>query len=338
MRRTFTLTCLVFLAAACWQRQDHTITNPEWPHYTLSGYTVDLDDTTQALPNTPVTLVSYKLLYEVDFITTTVQSDSGGYFQIDSVFPGAYIVTCQRDGYTVSGAKLFIAHEDRWYDLHLPKTMVSVEGYLMLDAGANPRIAWGHQGLYVLGRHQIGSEGPSNPAILLLKRETGLMVTQEHHPNPVPDAANMTFVEGLFYLGYMDTVTVLSALDFGAVATHKVNPYFRGAAWADSVFWTTLGNRLQVRGKTLKTVAASYETQAEILGPLTHDGDHFWSYDTYRGLVLKLDPEGRILASYRSIDSETGRGIEVYDLDFQLPGRLWATDKQRRKLYRFQAR
>jgi len=340
MQRTFTLTCLVFLAAACWQRQDHTITNPEWPHYTLSGYTVDLDDDAQAVPNTPVSLIADVLIYDVTFDFISIVSDSNGHYQFDTVYPGVYRITADRDSSLVLKETLNMNHTNRIYNLNLPASLHDKIAYSFYEenpGGPNPRITWGSGILWMMGSYKPNEESEPTDALFECSVDDGILGFSGHFPNPVPDATDFLYAQGLFYLITTGKVTVLST-DATFITEWVADEPMRGAAWADSVFWTTQGSRLQMRGKTLKTVAASYETQAEILSPLAYDGAHFWSYDQYRGLLLNLDAEGHILASYRPIDAETGGWIEVYDLDFQLPGRLWATDKQRRKLYRFQAR
>jgi len=334
MIRSHCLLVLVsLLLAACWQRQDIDILLPEWPHYTISGYTVDLDDTAEALPYTPIELTAVKLFYDVTFEPVTILSDSSGYFQIDSVTPGNYFLTAQRDGYTVLNVPLSVEHADRPYSPKLPKPLLNHAEYNTLG-GSNPGLAWSGGTLYMPGYYSFNPDY-GEYSIFKCMFNAGRLSFVTRRINPDPDATTFADANEVLYLVNRLNVMTVSVVDMSLITTFELDSFISGLAWADPAFWTTQGNRLQNRGKDLKTVAASYETGAEVLGPLAHDGDHFWSYDAYRGLILKLDDEGNILASYRPINVDNKSWIEVHDMDFQMPRMLWATDKQRQHLYLF---
>ena len=347
--RLHALIVLTLFLLACWQRQDHAITGPEWPYYTLSGYTVDLDDTTQVLPHTPVSLQATLMLYDVIFDPVTVRSDSGGYFQIDSVFPGNYLLTADRDGYAVVKDNLTIKHTDRLYDIHLPEPLLNAFSTSALYS-SDPKFAWVNNELWRLG--QTRSLRIRDGTIPIVRRYTieykagALKLKSSDYdylrapffaPTALQVIGNMFYwhSDGLIILCDRESQTIF---DFSILDSFRVQDPLYDLIWDGHGFWTTQGPFLQYRGSDLKTVEAWYETDVEVLGPLAYSAGHFWSYDEYRGLVLKLDDRGNILANYRPIDGETGSWIAVHDMDMDSFSRLWASDRRAGKIYVFNVR
>ncbi|MCF7801831.1 MAG: carboxypeptidase-like regulatory domain-containing protein, partial [Candidatus Marinimicrobia bacterium] len=75
----------------CWEKQDHDLLLPETPHYQLTGTVVD-EVTQLPLPDIQVIVKMGYSLYNVEWQTLTLHTDSAGFFQIDTIYPGSYIM------------------------------------------------------------------------------------------------------------------------------------------------------------------------------------------------------------------------------------------------------
>ncbi|MCF7796497.1 MAG: carboxypeptidase-like regulatory domain-containing protein, partial [Lentisphaeria bacterium] len=75
----------------CWEKQDHDLLLPETPHYQLTGTVVD-EVTQRPLPDIQVIVKMGYSLYNVEWQTLTLHTDSAGFFQIDTIYPGSYIM------------------------------------------------------------------------------------------------------------------------------------------------------------------------------------------------------------------------------------------------------
>ncbi|MBN2414114.1 hypothetical protein JXQ31_20740 [candidate division KSB1 bacterium] len=125
IRKNFKKILFIFIGIQffnCWQKQEHDINRPEIPRYILSGKTIDID-TQEILPKTTIKIQAGQLLYDVEFNTTIVESDSNGYFFIDPIYPGNYIITLKSGDSWHSTKKIEIAHTDRTMTIKVPKTI-----------------------------------------------------------------------------------------------------------------------------------------------------------------------------------------------------------------------
>jgi hypothetical protein len=318
---------MLLCSLACWQRQGHDILRPRIPNYTISGYTVDLDDTTLALPFTPIDLWAKAMLYEVTFDPVSIISDTNGYYQIDSVYPGIYVIEAARSGYGIFARQFDMGHADMPFDLELPTPLVSNRYYSGIG-GQNPRFAWGPDGLYYFGTLRIPPEGVPFEIIPVIYRgriDQQRIIKDRRYDNPFPGATCFIFVEGLFYLQSWDTLAVLPAIDLSFVTTTKLEDPFHGLAWDGQGFWSTFERALQYRGQQAINMERSWEVDSGRLGPLVKSRNWFWSYDRDQHLILKMNQQGQVLLHLIPFDGNTGYGIGVHDMDIGYDGNLWVS-------------
>ncbi len=123
-QRIFLLILSCFLLVHCWNKQKHDITRPLIPTYILDGHAVDMD-TFEPMPNAQIKLDEIDLLYEVKFGTQIITADSTGYFKFDSVYPGDYYLSMERDGYFIKKSKISYPHSDTTLTLEIPHVFIA---------------------------------------------------------------------------------------------------------------------------------------------------------------------------------------------------------------------
>ena len=313
---------LLLFAVACWERQDHELLPPVIPYYTLSGHTLDMDDSTRYLPFTPITLTAVQMLYDVTFPPLEFLSDSSGYYQIDSVFPGNYLITAEREGYQILEDKLTIGHQDTIRDLALPKPLLH---YYRVRFGS-ASLAWVQGFLWVKGRHFV----------ICRISDDGLRVDVfRYYPVPVEGSSGMDYHDGKLFVYSPPRVHIVSPLDASLQRSWLADEPFTSLTNIGSHYWTAQANYLQYRGSALDSVLYQYELPVVRIDYLTERGQHIWAYDTKRALIIVLSTDGRIIATFRPIDEETGAFIPIRDLDFNSfwTDQLWASSY--RYLYMF---
>lgn len=314
---------MLLAALSCWQRQDHDILRPNIPNYTLSGYTVDLDDTTRVLPNTPINLQSVAMLYDVTFDPVSILADSNGYFRIDSVYPGIFVISAARGGYTIVKKQFDMGHDDLTYHLALPKPLFIVAYYPI--GARNPRFAWGSNWLWRFGTFRI-PEQPPKEVIYRGTIQSGRFVAERRYPNPYPSATSFTYANGNLYMHFGDTLAVLPVADPSFVATAIIEDPFHGLAWDGTGFWATYTDSLQYRGSNPVSVENVFDANTGFLGSLAARRSEIWVYDMDRDLILKMNIRGETLGSFRP-PIGTVDNTEVHDMEFGWDGLLWVSSK-----------
>ncbi len=114
------------LFVSCWNKQKHDITRPVVPHYNFYGTTLDYV-TGQPVPNATLKVTGQYMLYDIEFPTQIVQSDSMGNYSIDPIYPGTYTLSLNIDDCWLNEIRLQIDHEDRLMDIKIPETFITKE-------------------------------------------------------------------------------------------------------------------------------------------------------------------------------------------------------------------
>jgi len=333
------------LLAACWQRQDHPITGPEWPHYTVSGYTVDLDDTTAAIGCTPIQLTAKAVLYDMVFDPVTIVADSNGFFQIDTVYPGIYVITADRGGYAVLRTQFVLGHADLACDLQLPKPLVN-DYFNFVGGSSNPKFAWALNDLWLLTHTQ--SLRLRDGIIPVVRRysieyEAGApkLNSSRYDYLRVPYSTPTGFeaIGNMFYWHYGGLIVLCAResqtiFDFSIADSFRVQDPLYDLAWDGHGFWSTFGFSLQYRGNDLASAEESWNLGAGTLGPLTYGREALWSYDKDH-LLLRIDVQDKSVYRYRPIDVDSGAWITVHDMDFGPGEHLWVSDRTRGRFFIF---
>ena len=320
------------LFLACWGKQEHDIVRPEIPHYVLSGTARDMDGK-QQLDGIVIEIAAARLLYDVDFETRTLTTDSTGQFELDPVYPGSYVIRYRREGFWIGGNGFNVEHCDKVLALEIPK---------IFHAHRFPAI-WG------TGRPTEKFHGPSSidPAFAckgskgiikisgnrfdVLKRSQGqwfYQTTREPELSGRKTFGGMTCGRESIYALVSSIYLYIFSSDFSSSTI--VEPETPGNGLACD----TGGNALYIcSGNCIHR----YDGQINRLNSFTFPfeklkalafSENLYSYDLSENLLRIHDPENEliVLATYALIDAETGHQISrVFDMDFDGYGRLWVT-------------
>lgn len=133
------------LALNCWKHQDHEITAPATPVFTLSGHISDADSR-QVLPGIEIQCVPAELLFDWQLVEPVTVTDSTGYYAFE-LCPGNYTLQFYRAGFPVGDKKLVIGYHPRVIDYSLPKVAWTTRRYA---APGTLGIAWVNAGKAIL--------------------------------------------------------------------------------------------------------------------------------------------------------------------------------------------
>jgi len=107
----------VLLLCGCWERQEHVVSPPSHPTYTLYG-TVSRDGSDLPVAGVNISLIMTEL-YQGEFLDTLgTQTDTGGYYQINDLFRGRYDIHVVDEADSLfSGEVGIIKYEDKEYNI-----------------------------------------------------------------------------------------------------------------------------------------------------------------------------------------------------------------------------
>ena len=328
------LTLTLFLN--CWQKQHHEVTAPETPVYLLSGKVLDLD-TRQPMQSVVVKLTAQTLLYDYDFTEATDTTDAEGMYAYLKITPGTYLLTGYLQGYPVVEETLVIQHEDKQFELALPKFLVARRAFSPPDHPRFTGVCW------------------MSPEIM-----AGTAAWKRHSDDPVINS----ILVGDFSNGF-DRL--------GADVIVRDNPTFYGLAYLER-YWTTDGKSpgtsvysidpskgiidgTTQTAYTLRDLTATktnlwataepgkivkfgvhpsivenvYDVVAQQPYGIAWNGSNIWIYDQASNLLLDLSENFVVRASFRPFgwDEKKSQAYLLSDLRylaFDLWGNLWASD------------
>ena len=106
--------------ASCWKKQDHTVTPPLHPVYTLSGI-VSYEATGSPAAQAEVS-VQMTELYQGDFVDSTgTTTDETGYYEIPNLYRGRYDILVKAGEDTLYLSEVgIIKYEDKVYNISIP--------------------------------------------------------------------------------------------------------------------------------------------------------------------------------------------------------------------------
>ncbi|MCF7805343.1 MAG: carboxypeptidase-like regulatory domain-containing protein [Candidatus Marinimicrobia bacterium] len=322
---------------SCWDKQDHSITRPEVPRYTLTGSLVDMDDTAQPVASGRIIIRPIDLHYEVSPVAMESASDSVGMFQIDSVVPGNYIVELFRDGYKVAEREFSMNYESTSRIYGLPKPLVSTNIYPMNFLTSNPRISWSENTLYVFGEFVANFRRRLKIYFCELRSENDQINVTGQVDNRMPGADIFFNVGQYFYAGNSTTVKRYKKSTGELVEEITVTEPFSGLAWDGTKFWSVHRSKLQYRGKDPATVTAEYDVDTGILSNLTAAGENFWTCNPTEDVLFKINRQGEILATYHPVEDGQGlKWITTHDLYYStINHQLWISNSMSKVVYSF---
>jgi len=328
---------LGFTLNSCWEKQDHNITQPEVPRYTLSGSLVDIDDTTEPVPGGKIVLCAVDLLHEPFLVAPESISDSTGKFQIDSVVPGNYVVELFRDGYKVAEREFTMNYRNTTRHFGVPKPLISTNSYPIDFLTGNPRISWAENTLYVFGEYTGNTRPQPKIYFCELSSDTEQFNVTGQLDNPMLNAGIFFHVGRYFFAGSSPVVRRYKKSTGDLVEEITGADPFAGLTWDETDFWSVHLSKLQYRGSDPATVIAEYDVETGVLKNLTAAGENFWTCNPTEDLILKINRQGEILATYHPVENgKSLNWITVHDLNYTTSNRqLWISNSAAKVVYSF---
>ena len=275
-RAFFTKLCAIMLPICflgCWNKQHHEITAPETPVYLLSGRVLDLDSR-QPMPGMVVKLTAETMLYDYDFTEATDTTDAEGKYSYAKITPGTYLITGYRQGYPVLEETLVMQHEDKQFELALPKYLIARRRFDSKDFPRFTGICW------------------LAPEVM-----AGSSVWRRHwDDDPFSSIMRGNFADGFERLG--------------AEINLRENPAFYGLAYLDR-YWTTDGNFPYTTVFTIDPAKGTIEGRTLTsfsIRDLTSDKTHLWA-TAEPGKIIKFGVHPSIVEGIYDITAQQPYGI-----------------------------
>lgn len=328
---------------SCWKKQQHDITAPRTPVYTLSGFVTDRD-TGELMKDVIVRLIAVEMLYDYDFTKAVDTSNTDGSYTFEKITPGTYIIKGYRDRFPVIDEKIVIEHKNKQFDVSLPKYLLSRQSF------------WAPLIPYFYG---ICWKTPSTMA--------GTSFWKRFYDDPyywsiMLGDARKSFERfgpakyirqntGLYALAYLERFwstdgespqTTIYSIDpaRGNIDGRTKIPFTIKDLTSDKVhLWATVSPGKIVKfGNHPSTVEQIYDINAQHPQGIAWDGKNIWIYDFTENLILVLNNELKTTTSYRPFIWDEKRalydmGNDIRYMAFDFSGNLWAQDAS--KLHEF---
>lgn len=320
MKRLKKLHCvtsiLAIFFAGCWNRQDHHVTRPDIPTYSFSGRVVDWD-TDSTMAGIGVVLCEVDMVYEVNFDTVTVVTDSAGNFVISPVYPGKYFLNFVRDNYPIGDFNIQIDYSDVTRHYRLPQI------YLTLRLRTKDMLYSGKP----MAINNMTCSFFSNE-IMQFKNENGEWIFDKSLPNVLKDKniKACTIVGNNFYVSQApDSIIVINRFDGSRVGGYAVSANLTGLAFdkAGERLYSCSRTAIYRHDETSAGFAETWSPPVVQLEALAWK-DGLYSYDNSEQVLKRYDSNMNVIATYALIDNNAGRQIEkLTDMDFDAYGNLW---------------
>jgi len=302
--------------AGCWNKQDHQVMRPDIPFYRFSGKITDWDSDS-TLAGIGVVLCEESMVYDVDFDTVSVVTDSAGNFMISPVYPGTYFLNFVRDNYPVGDYNIQIDYSDVNRQFRLPKI------YLTLRLRVNDMVYSGKP----MAIHNTTCWFFSTD-IIQFRYENDKWEVEKYLPNIFKDKniKACTIIGNNFYVSQApDSIIVLNRFDGSRVDGYAVSANLTGLAYdktGDRLF-SCSRTAIYRHDETISGFAETWTPPVVELEALAWK-DSLYSFDNSEQVLRVYDNNMNVITTYALIDNKTGRQIEkLTDMDFDAYGNLW---------------
>lgn len=325
LKISVTLFCL--LCCNCLKNQQHEITQPETPVYTLSGIVRDIDGKEP--------LVGIKVF--LDSIDDYILTDSLGFYKFERmVTVKDHSLNVKRDGYFVVKEKsIVMSYSDRTIDLEAPKPLIGKVG-ACFNSARKSGLCWNNQTMAVLEGIPPTEE---NPFYYLTIYKTDDLENYKDHWSLTQSFDEDFTANGIincqgsywFLMTGLFKSVLYEITNNGKFSTTITLPFYAtDITWDGSNFWVASG-----RSKMMKLV--NWGNQVEnyfVSGSGTHgiawDGKHFWTTDIDDNYVCKYDSNFEISATYVPFVDNQEFVCPIIDrlthIAFDAAGDLWGID------------
>lgn len=323
----------------CWDKQSHDVTQPEWPHYALSGRTVHMYDTTRIITDATVKLYPSMMIYDVSPDMQSAVVDTSGFFQFDTVYPGLYSIQVYRDEYRVVSKEININYSDRFLQVSAPEYLVSnrkIGKDVNNPTGAHQLlIAWVGAKAWLTGSYIQYLE--AMPALYQcrpdLQPATGQLRGEKYYDDPLPGSTVLDVADHLLYRAFGSIVLLIDPSTGQTLSELTMDgaTKFYGLTQNSRGIWTVFGRTLQFRGNDIRTVQETYHTDGSYFNCISAVGSAFYVFDTGDQVMLKLKGDGTVLNAYRLFGSNKEFWLELVDIAYsEYNDRLWITTDAKR--------
>ncbi|MBN2414115.1 carboxypeptidase regulatory-like domain-containing protein [candidate division KSB1 bacterium] len=316
----------------CWQKQDHDITRPLIPNYVFNGTAVDIDSR-ENLHDISIKMVEEYMLYDVDFATRIVKTDSNGFFQFDSVYPGNYTFSFERDGFYINEKRITIGHKDTSALLEVPKIFIG--GQFSRGGSAYPALAITGSEAWKITR----AKDLLHPPWPDIQRDWFTISKYINYHWEITDwlrsplnkkvIKSMAFGrDGVYACVPPDTLFVLNRWD-GSLSGNYVLPVtVNGIAFypSEKCIYTCSKNSIYKHEPDLpEKIENTYEINTPDLSAIAYYRN-IYSYDNSSFLLRKHDTDMSILETFALINEQTETQInKIWDMSFDGYGNLWVS-------------
>jgi len=327
------------LCLSCWNKQEHDITRPEVPHYTLSGVTVDYV-TGEPVPQTTLRMSATLLLYDIHFPTQILETDSAGHYSISPVYPGNYILSIKKDNCWLQGKKLEIGHMDRELQIKVPNVRYAFLHPQKIRVGdvteywhvskTNP--CFSISGLTgILPTQQIKFDKPGGFFFGKVNLENGRSYYKSAHETgtDLTGIYQITTGNGQFYAcKWPDSIMVFHQWQYNLINKYSTGIFIKDIAFnmydkklyacTDSLFYNVDLNSQQLSEISPLPVKG--------ITTMTWHDDFLYLMQRQEDLLYKINPQLQIEKIYAIVNRLNDSHItRIFDMNFDGYDNLWVT-------------
>jgi hypothetical protein len=333
MKKYFILITTVISIIACLDRQDHQITEPDIPNYTLNGIVTDIDSN-EPLSNVVVDIKLLQTSNPVPFQSKQDTSDDLGFFSFDSVYVGSYQITFLRDSYPVVEHGYFQQYKDSSLTFALPSPFSILH---LFNLYSNSKISFFpdipsglamqrgltdlEESIFILEYYEgkndwIKGQGLKNPISAI---------------NGYPNNIAYTSHADSFFLSYSPDQLYKLAVDDDTInITDTISLPFEAwdiYCWQDS-FYTSLENEIHVFSQQGMQWQQSLQVSLSdiFITSFVRDEQYFWIADRNTGKLYQCDLQLNILKTY--VTFYANERFYISDLALNFNRDLWFISKQ----------
>lgn len=332
---TLILISSIVILCGCWKKQQHEITAPEIPVYTLSGSVFDMDSG-ENLSDIIVSLSPVDMIYDYDFSGAIDTSDAKGRFEFLEITPGSYQITCLRNSFAVVDEQIVLDHADKETAVALPKALVARNSYAPPEFPAFQGIAWKNSDTFAgVGQFRDNPDDPIHNALASGSFTVGFKkLGSARYTRDNPPFFALAYLGRFWTTDGSENKTRLWSIDpaRGRVDGEiQVEFGLRDLTSDKRNLWatTSLGKIVKF-GEHPSKVEQTFDVEASQPYGIALADDGMWITDLSRNLVLKLDKNLKPMASFRPFGWDENTGIYTLSnllyLAMDYSGNLWANN------------
>lgn len=330
---------ITFVFSNCWNKQGHEVTRPEIPHYTFSGIIKDVDSG-ELIAGSEVRLTADDLVYkEVVFNGASDTSDTSGHYEFENITPGTYHLVIKREKYEVLTVPVVVEHENKIFDIGLPKILLSHLRYQYEGRTGSrkyPRfngICWKTPSTLAGVWHwQEYYDDPPRWRVAEGNYTSGFnIIGEKTFKKENPEMWGLTYLYNFWTCGKESKLYAIYP-GKGAIESEVSMPYPIQDLTNDSTsLWATVSvGKIIKFGVQASVIEKEYDFPSENPGGIAWDGIIIWANDFAENLVYKFNDDMHVDKTFRPIYvDDSGNYFTINAIKYLSSGgdgNLWACD------------